>query len=252
MKNTASKSTEFLKNIFARIWALWGLISFVITFLIIIIPALITYLIPNPKGQFIFIKIAKVWMDVWLRLILCPLSVKGKEHFIKGETYIITFNHNTLLDVPITCPYIPGANKTIAKKSFARIPLFGLFYRKGSILVDRKNTSSRIKSYEEMKKTLASNIHMCIFPEGTRNRTKEPLKNFYDGAFKLASDTKNAIIPTLLFNTDKAMPNNKFFYLLPHKLEMHFLEPIASENFSSIELKEIVFEKMWSYYVKNK
>jgi 1-acyl-sn-glycerol-3-phosphate acyltransferase len=251
MKNTASKSTEFLKNIFARIWALWGLISFVITFLIIIIPALITYLIPNPKGQFIFIKIAKVWMDVWLSLILCPLSVKGKEYFKKGETYIITFNHNTLLDVPITCPYIPGANKTIAKKSFARIPLFGLFYRKGSILVDRKNTSSRVKSYEEMKKTLASKIHMCIFPEGTRNRTKDPLKKFFDGAFKLSVDTKKAIIPTLLFNTNKAMPNNKIFYLLPHKLEMHFLEPVAPENFSSSDLKEIVFEIMQQYYLQH-
>ena len=93
---------------------------------------------------------------------------------------------------------------------------------------------------------------MCIFPEGTRNRTKEPLKSFYDGAFKLSVDTNNAIIPTLLFNTSKAMPNNKFFYLLPHKLEMHFLEPIAPENLSSAELKEIVFEKMWSYYIKNK
>ncbi len=252
MKKIFYNLGQILLNIFARIWALWGLISFVSTFLIIIIPALLTYFVSDPKGQTLFIKIAKIWMDIWLLLILCPLKVKGKEHFANGETYIITFNHNTLLDVPITCPYIPGANKTIAKKSFTKIPLFGLFYSKGAVLVDRKNPASRIKSYDEMKKTLFQKIHMCIFPEGTRNRTKEPLKSFYDGAFKLSVDTKNAIIPTLLFNTSKAMPNNKFFYLLPHKLEMHFLEPIAPENLSSAELKEIVFEKMWSYYIKNK
>jgi 1-acyl-sn-glycerol-3-phosphate acyltransferase len=252
MKNTFYKLGNILINIFARIWALWGLVSFIATFLIIIIPALLTYLIPNPKGQYLFIKIAKLWMDIWLLLILCPLKVKGKEHFKKGETYIVTYNHNTLLDVPITCPYIPGANKTIAKKSFTKIPLFGLFYRKGAVLVDRKNPASRIKSFEEMKKTLSQEMHMCIFPEGTRNRTNDPLKNFYDGAFKLAIDTKNNIIPTLLFNTGKAMPNNKFFYLLPHNLEMHFLEPIAPKNLTSTELKEIVFEKMWSYYVKKK
>ena len=34
-------------DIFARIWALWGLISFVATFLLIFIPSMISYLFPN-------------------------------------------------------------------------------------------------------------------------------------------------------------------------------------------------------------
>ena len=34
------------------------------------------------------------------------------------------------------------------------------------------------------------------------------------------------------------MPNNKVLYLLPTKLEMHFLSPIAPEDISSKELKE--------------
>lgn len=239
---------NIIKNIFARVWALWGIISFMLTFLLIFIPAMVTYAIPQPKSQRIFIGIAKVWMDIWLRLILCPVTVRGKEHFAAGETYIITCNHNTLMDVPVTCPYIPGGNKTIAKKSFTKVPLFGLFYRKGSVLVDRNSDASRRKSFEEMKQTLALHLHMCIYPEGTRNRTAEPLKSFHDGAFKLATDTGTSIIPCVLFNTNKAMPIDKTFYLLPHRLEIHFLLPVSSQNIDPKELKEKVFRIMWDYY----
>ena len=108
------------------------------------------------------------------------------------------FNHNALLDVPLSSPYVPGANKTIAKASFAKVPLFGLFYRKGAVLVDRKNEKSRVKSYEAMKDVLLTGMHMCIYPEGTRNRTEKPLKDFYDGAFKLAIEAKKEIKQKIL------------------------------------------------------
>lgn len=240
------------KNIFARVWALWGLISFVLTFLIIFIPSMLAYLITDPvKGQYYFIKVSKLWMDIWLPLVGCPVKVTGKENFIGTESYVIVFNHNALLDVPLSAPYVPGANKTIAKASFAKVPLFGLFYKRGSVLVDRKNEKSRIQSYEAMKTVLANGIHMCIYPEGTRNRTVEPLKQFYDGAFKLAVDTKKNIMPCVITGTKKAMPVNKFFYLLPTRLKMHFLPAVSAENITAKELKEKVFEAMKAYYVKN-
>lgn len=240
------------KNIFARVWALWGLISFVLTFLIIFIPSMLAYLITDPvKGQYYFIKVSKLWMDIWLPLVGCPVKVTGKENFIGKESYVIVFNHNALLDVPLSAPYVPGANKTIAKASFAKVPLFGLFYKRGSVLVDRKNEKSRIQSYEAMKAVLANGIHMCIYPEGTRNRTGEPLKQFYDGAFKLAVDTKKNIMPCVITGTKKAMPVNKFFYLLPTRLKMHFLPAVSAENITAKELKEKVFEAMKAYYVKN-
>jgi 1-acyl-sn-glycerol-3-phosphate acyltransferase len=242
---------KIIKAILARIWALWGIISFVVTFLIIFIPSMITYLFPDPKGSAIFIKIAKLWMSVWLRLVGCPLIVKGKEHFQKGEAYIVTCNHNSLLDIPLSCPFIPGANKTIAKTSFTKVPLFGWFYRKGSVLVDRKSESSRRKSYEQMKAVLRTGMHMSIYPEGTRNRSNEPLKKFYDGAFKLAVETQKDIIPTLIFNTKKALPVNKFFYFLPHRLQMHFLSPVSSKGLTADQLKEKVAGIMKAYYLAN-
>lgn len=217
---------KFITNIFARIWALWGLLSFAITFLIFFIPSICANFWKDPKSTRIFVMISRWWMHVWLHLIGCPFEIKGRNHFKKNTAYIVTCNHNALLDIPLSSPFIPGPNKTIAKASFAKVPLFGLYYKKGSVLVDRKSEKSRKESYLKMKQVLQTGMHMCIYPEGTRNKTKDLLRPFHGGAFRLAADTGNSIIPGIILNTKKAMPAHKFFYLLPQKLELHFLEPI--------------------------
>lgn len=242
---------KLLKDIFARIWAFWGIVTFLVTFLLIFLPSMVCYLIPDPRGAVIFRNLSKLWMDVWLFLVGCPVKVKGQQHFKKGQAYIVTCNHNALLDVPLSSPYIPGPNKTIAKTSFSKIPLFGWYYSKGSVLVDRNSDASRRSSVIEMKRVLALGIHMCIYPEGTRNRSGEPLKKFYDGAFRLAVDTGKPIVPTLIFGTRKAMPIHKTFYLLPTRLRMHFLEPVHPSGLKADQLKDKVFAIMHDYYKAN-
>lgn len=239
-------------NAFGRIWAIWALILFIITFLIIFIPSMFAYLIPGKKGQDYFIWVSRCWMRVWLSLVGCPLSVKGKENFKKGQAYVIVYNHNALLDVPLSAPFVPGANKTIAKASFAKVPVFGLFYKRGSVLVDRNDNESRRKSYKEMRKVLEDNMHMCIYPEGTRNRTREPLKPFYEGGFKLAVDAKKEVIPCVIFGTKEATPIDKGVYLIPTRLRMHFLPAVSSAGMEPAGLKDKVFEIMREYYVKEK
>ena len=239
-----------LKNIFGRIWAIWSMLSFTLTFLLFFPVSMMAYAFNNQcKGQDYFIAVARVWMKVWLFLIACPLKIKGYENFEKGKNYIVTFNHNALLDVPLSAPFVPGANKTIAKDSFSKVPVFGLFYKRGSVLVNRKNEQSRIKSFEEMKKVLAEGMHMCIYPEGTRNRSAKPLKDFYDGAFKLSVDTQKHILPCIITGTKKAMPINKTFYLLPTKLSMHFLTPIEPVN-NDKALKQKVYDSMLTSLLK--
>ncbi|MGG9971729.1 lysophospholipid acyltransferase family protein [Ferruginibacter sp. SUN002] len=238
-----------IKNIFARIWALWGLLTFVATFLIIFLPSMIAYAIPNPGGQIYFIMVSRIWMNVWLFLVGCPVKITGRENFQPNTSYIVVFNHNALLDVPLSAPYVPGANKTIAKASFAKVPLFGFFYSKGAILVNRKDELSRKRSFEAMKQVLLTGMHMCIYPEGTRNRTQEPLKQFYDGAFKLAIDAGKDILPCVISGTKKAMPIDKFFYLLPTKLRMDFLPPVSSNNTTVKDLKEKVFDIMKTHFI---
>lgn len=156
------------------------------------------------------------------------------------------------MDVPVSTPYVPHANKTIAKKSFTKAPFFGWIYRAGAILVDRKSDKSRRESYEQMKHVLAIGLDMVIYPEGTRNKTGQPLKSFYDGAFRLAVDTGKPILPVIMFNTQKALPLGKPFFMLPYKLQMHFLPPVSSENITHTALKEKLFTMMWNYYEANK
>ena len=236
---------NLLKNIFARIWALWALVCFAVTFLIIIIPSLFAYAFKDEKkGQEYFIRISRIWMNVWLALVGCPVKITGREYFEKGKNYVVVFNHNALLDVPLSAPYVPGGNKTIAKSSFAKVPVFGLFYKRGAVLVDRGREDSRVRSYEAMRQVLRLGMHMCIYPEGTRNRTGKPLKEFYDGAFKLAVDAGKEVIPCIISGTKKAMPIHKVFYLLPTRLSMKFLKPVSSACKSAKGLKEEVYNVM--------
>jgi 1-acyl-sn-glycerol-3-phosphate acyltransferase len=242
---------NFLKNIFARVWALWALVTFVLTFLIIVGPSMIAHLYKNEKeGQDFFISVSRIWMRIWLTLIGCPLSVIGKENFKKDKNYVVVYNHNAFLDVPLSAPFVPGGNKTIAKDSFAKVPIFAWFYKRGGIMVNRKDEKSRIRSLEEMKVVLQKGMHMCLYPEGTRNRTDKPLKDFHNGAFKLAIDANKEIIPCVIIGTKKAMPIHKTFYLLPTKLKMIFLPPVSSNNIDAKSLNKKVYDIMYDVFVK--
>jgi 1-acyl-sn-glycerol-3-phosphate acyltransferase len=240
-----------LWNILGRIGAVWAALLFIATMLIFLLPFLLfCYFRPDPQRTRRFILYSRVWMSVFLPLSGCPLRVKGKEKFAKGETYIVVSNHNALLDVPVTTPFIPGGNKTIAKIEMARIPIFGLMYSTGSVLVDRKSESSRRESFSKMKEALDMGLHMCIYPEGTRNKTSDPLKSFHDGAFRLALSTGKAIIPALIFNSRKVMPATKTFYFKPHRLAMHFLDPVVPQPGDDVaSLKQRVFVIMSDYYI---
>ena len=242
-----------LKNIFGRVWAVWGALVFVATMLIFLIPFfLFIHFQPEPKKTQRFIRFSRTWMDIFLFLVGCPLKIKGKEYFIKGKTYIVVCNHNALIDVPVSSPGIPGGNKTIAKAEMAKIPVFGLIYKTGSILVDRKNEKSRRESFAKMREVLEMGLHMCIYPEGTRNTSSEPIKPFHDGAFRLAVTTGNAIIPMIIFNSRKANPPDKAFFLWPVRLYMHFLPELNPEPDETVEhLKNRVFYQMKDFIVQN-
>lgn len=241
-----------LKSIFARIWCVWGMIWFIVTMLFFLPFAFCIYLIPEPRRSHIFIASTRIWMLFFLPGIGCPVRIRGKANFAPGQTYIVVCNHNNFMDVPISSPGIPGGNKTIAKIEMARIPLFGFWYRMGSVLVDRKNDQSRRESYAKMKSVLNNGLHMCIYPEGSRNKSSESLKPFQDGAFRLAMETQKAIIPAVILHTRKAIPPNKNLYLWPHRLGMDFLPPIHPSQFKTMqELKEAVFVQMKNHYETN-
>ena len=240
---------NIFKEVAGRIFALWALLIFIITMLVVVPGMWAIGLVKEPKRTSIFRKISKAWMSIFFALAGCSLKVKGKENFKEGETYIVICNHNSFMDVPVTTPFIPRANKTIAKIELSKIPVFGLIYKRGSILVDRNNKDSRRESFKKMKEVIAMGMHMCIYPEGTRNKTNLPLKSFHDGAFKLAIDTKKSLLPAIIFNTKKILPTHKIFFFWPSKMELHFLPDIEIKNLDTAEsLKETAFNLMSNYY----
>jgi 1-acyl-sn-glycerol-3-phosphate acyltransferase len=243
---------NWLKNIFGRVWAAWTLIAFIATMLVFLLPVILFCTpLTEPKRTHRFIHFSRIWMAFFLRMIGCPLTVNGKENFAPGQNYIVICNHNALMDVPVSSPAIPGGNKTIAKSEMAKFPIFGLIYKMGSVLVDRKSDKSRKESFAKMKRVLDMGLHMCIYPEGTRNKTNEPLKPFHDGAFRLALDSGKAIIPGVIFNTRIVNPADKIFYLIPHRLRIDFLPPIAVTETDTVEsLKAKAFEVMARHYVE--
>jgi len=244
---------KILKEIAGRIFATWAILVFTITLLLFLIPFLLfSSTAKEPKKTRRFAAYARVWMGIYLTLIGCPLKVRGRNHFKKGATYIVVCNHNSLMDVPISYPAIPGGNKTIAKKEMAKIPLFGLIYRTGSVLVDRKSEASRKESYLQMRRVLEMGLHMCLYPEGTRNLSEQPLKSFHDGAFRLSLDSGKAIIPGVIFHTRKVLPASKAFFLQPHKMEIHFLPAVHAQHGETTQsLKDKVYKVMWEYYTAN-
>ncbi len=244
---------NIFKEIFGRIWAAWGAIWFLVTMVVIVlIPAAVTHFMKEPRGSRIFLAFSRAWIAVFLYGVGCPMRVYGKENYDKSKLYVVTANHQSFLDVPLFCPFFPGPNKTIAKSNFAKIPVFNIVYTRGSVLVDRSSEKSRRQSMQKMKDVLEKqHLNMALFPEGTRNRSAKPLKEFYDGAFRLAVDCKKDIMPVVMLHTAYALPPNKTFFMQPHHVEMHVLPAISSAGKSSRELREEVFLVMWDFVEKS-
>ncbi|MGI8584113.1 MAG: lysophospholipid acyltransferase family protein [Chitinophagaceae bacterium] len=241
---------SIIKEILGRIFALWAIIIFITTMLPVALAMWMIGVIDEPKRTATFRIISKRWMQFFFFAIGCRLKIKGEENFEKGKNYIVICNHNSLMDVPLATPFIPGANKTIAKIEMSKIPLFGLIYKRGSVLVDRKDKNSRTNSFKEMKQVLALGMHMCIYPEGTRNKTDMPLKEFHNGAFRLAVETGKPILPAIIFNTKKALPADKSFFFWPVKMEIHYLPAVQVSFTDNYEVvKHELFKLMSGYYV---
>ena len=234
---------KLIREIAGRIFALWAAIVFAGSLLIVVIPIWLTGLMKEPKKTITVFYIFRAWMTFFFVFTGVRRIITGRNHFKKGENYVVVCNHNSFMDVPLSSPGIPGTNKTIAKKEMTKIPIFGIAYTRGSVLVDRKSEESRRNSYLKMKEVLAMGMHMCIYPEGTRNKSGEPLQKFHDGAFKLAVETGKPMIPAVIFHTTKVLPRKPFFFW-PRPVEMHFLPAVPSAGKTVQQLKEEVFEIM--------
>ena len=244
-----------VRDILGRIYFVYGMLLFAITMLPV---ALIFFLFRTFASERVSSIVVQrgfqIWMGIYMPLIFCPVTHLGRENFKKGKNYVVTMNHNTLADVPVSSPGIPGPNRTLAKVEMAKIPIFGYIYKSGSILVTRQDAQSRKESIPLMLEALEKGLHLCLFPEGTRNKTDQPLARFYDGAFKVAIQAQKPIIPGVIFGTKHILDPNKKVWGWPHKIELHFLPEISTEGMTAADterLKQQVFETMKAHYMSH-
>lgn len=251
---TPSPKISPVRLVLGRIFFVYAALLFVATMLLVVIPVLLTKLLPEPRSSVALHRIFRVWMGVYLPLVFCPVRRRGTSHFRKGENYVVVCNHNSFLDVPVTSPWIPGANKTLAKIEISRVPIFGIIYTAGSILVDRKSEQSRKESFSKMEAALRMGLHLCLYPEGTRNKGGTPLQPFQKGAFITAIRSQKPIMPAVLSNTARILPGKPAFYAWPRPIDFHFLPPTETTGFAlenASELSAKIHAQMLEHIVRH-
>jgi 1-acyl-sn-glycerol-3-phosphate acyltransferase len=147
-----------------------------------------------------------LWSWIFSKLTFIRYEFYGREKINRKKAYIYVSNHTSFLDLPGIRMIIPGQFRPLAKKELLKIPIFGWIARSATIIVDRSSSQSRRKSMDILKQILLDGLSILIFVEGTQNRTKEPLQPFHDGAFRIAVDTQQPLLPLVVKGAGKLMP----------------------------------------------
>lgn len=232
-----------MKKIIQPIFAVYALLTFVVTLLTVFPLFLLFGYKDSGKARNLVWNIVHFWAKFWLFIIGMPIRNVG--HYSKGKKYVIVANHISYLDAVNLYASIPDYFRTLAKKEMVRIPIFGFVYKQLAILVDRSSPDSRAKSMRLMWRQIKRECCIAVFPEGTFNYDSSiPLKNFYDGAFKLAINAQTPILPVLYPDTINRWHHSAWWKLWPGKNRAVYLDPIPVEGLSLNDLPELR-EKVW-------
>lgn len=188
-----------------------------------------------------------VWADIWFPLVFIFHRNVFIEPLKKDHSYIFVSNHISYLDSAIIPKTFRKPVRPLGKVEMSKLPIFGFIYKNVIVTVDRSSAENRARSVRILKSILKKGISVLVFPEGTFNRTHQPLKEFYDGAFRIAIETQTPIKPVLLLNAYDRMHYKSVFSLNPGKSRSLFLPEVGVEGMSLEninELKEKVFKMM--------
>jgi 1-acyl-sn-glycerol-3-phosphate acyltransferase len=147
---------------------------------------------------------------------------------------------------------IPGEFRPLAKKELLKIPVFGWIAQSAAVIVDRSSGESRKKSMDKLKKILLDGLSILIFAEGTQNRTKDVLQPFKEGAFRIAVDTQQPILPMVVVGAGPLMPPGTI-RLRPGKIKVIVAPEIPTSGLTYDDLpklKQQTFEIMKELIVK--
>jgi 1-acyl-sn-glycerol-3-phosphate acyltransferase len=227
-------------KILQTIYCIYALIVFAILTLFSAIALLLLLPFGKAKLSKRIYKVCRYWAKSWYLFI----GVWHKEIFESTHDFktphIFVANHNSYMDIPPIVQLKHQPIRPLGKFESSKIPVFGWVYRAAVILVDRSSPEKRAKSLRNLKAALHKRSSIFIFPEGTFSMTSEqPLKSFFNGAFKLAIEMQVPIQPILMIDAVDRMHYESVFSLTPGPNRVVYLPAIDVSKYSLEDIEKL-------------
>lgn len=234
---------KFFKNAVWFFWKLWfSLISLGV--ILVLSPFLIMSLSTDKFYRFFFF-LARIWAYTVFYGTGFRKSIIIKQPFDRNKSYVLIANHTSMMDIMLMLILVKNPFVFVGKKELSKLPIFGYFYKRACILVDRSSAVSRQKTMIAAAQKLASGLSVCIFPEGgVPNDESVVLDDFKDGAFRLAIDFGIPVVPITFIGLKKMFPF-RFFAGYPGNVFIYqhpFVETKGLTQRDKPELKDQVRE----------
>lgn len=231
-----------MSKVFRFVWSIWASFAFMFWIILAYLVYLLVSLVFGSKKdkQFLLFFYKFIGNGVTYSTLLF-VKKRGFTGYDAAESYVVVSNHQTMMDIPANVVGIPKniIFKFLGKKEADRLPFFGHLINRLCILVDRKDQASRKSSFKRMKDEMDKGFSIFIYPEGTRNRTDEPIKDFYDGAFRLAIEMQKPLVVNTLVGIRELNPPSGFFTYRPGRIESHWEEPISTKGLTLDDIDDL-------------
>lgn len=177
--------------------------------ILVMFPFLVISILKEKWYPYFFI-MARIWAKVILYGMGFYYKVAREQELEEGKSYMLTANHTSMADIMLMLAIVKNPFVFVGKMELVKIPLFGFFYKRTCILVDRNSPKSRHEVFERAQKRLSQGLSICIFPEGGVPDESVVLDEFKDGAFRLAIEHQIPIVP-MTFADNKKRFSYTFF-----------------------------------------
>lgn len=221
---------NLLKRFLKTLWGIYALLIFVITLVLVIFCYFIIFsMTDKKKAPFYAHKyVSRNWAKSLFLFFAIKIKIKNKNLLDKKATYVFVSNHLSQLDIPAYAAATSHTFRFLAKEELTKIPLMGYIIKNLYITVNRKDKIARARSMEKMQTCLRDGISVFICPEGTRNKTDQPLLELRDGAFRLAIEAQVPVAVMTLVNTGNLLSPQRPIELSPGTIYCIWSKPIPT------------------------
>lgn len=227
---------KVFKNIFWVLYRIWFYVLVALPILILF-PILIVSILKESWYPYFF-KLARIWARFILIGMGFKVKIENQQALEKNKSYMFIANHTSMADIMLMLVSVKNPFVFVGKKELAKIPLFGFFYKRTCILVDRSSPKSRQAVFLMAQRRLKSGLSICIFPEGGVPEEHVMLDDFKDGAFRLAIKHQIPIVP-LTFKDNKKRFSYTFFSGGPGLMRVKFHEFLETKNLKIDSTKDL-------------